>query len=63
MYLHDIVSAPTNLYCKFCRSVGHNEKDYKALQLLQEKTMDTYLMKNDENSVATSQSYGVAPGH
>ena len=48
LYLQKIVSAPTSMYCKFCSSVGLDEKDYRALQLLQEKTMDTYLMKNDE---------------
>ena len=48
MYLQNIVSAPSSLYCKFCRSIGHDEKYYRALQLLQEKMMDTYLMKNDE---------------
>ena len=37
-----------SLYCKFCKSVGHDEKDCRALQLLQENTMDTYLMKNDD---------------
>ena len=42
------MSAPTSIYYKFCTLVGHDKKDCKALQLLQEKTMDTYLMKNDE---------------
>ena len=40
------------LYCKFCKSVGHYEKYCRALQLMQEKTMDTYLMKNDEKMQA-----------
>ena len=48
LYLQNILSAPASLYCKFCRSVGHDEKDCRALQLLQEKTMDTYLIKNEE---------------
>ena len=48
LYLQKIVSALASLYCEFCRSVGHDEKDCRALQLLQEKTMDTYLMKNEE---------------
>ena len=48
LYLQKIVSAPASLYCKFCRSVGHDEKQCIAFQLLQEKMMDTYLMKNDE---------------
>ena len=48
LYLRNIVSTPSSLYCKFCISVGHDEKYCKAFQLLQENTMDTYLMKNDE---------------
>ena len=48
MYLQNIVSALASLYCKFFSSVVHDKKDYKELQLLQEKTMDTYLMKNEE---------------
>ena len=49
MYLQKIVSAPASLYCKFCKSVGHDEKYCRSLQMLQENMMDTYLMKNDEN--------------
>ena len=48
LYLQKIVSAPTSLYCKFFRSVGHEEKDSRAYQMLQNKIVDTYLMKNDE---------------
>ena len=40
------------MYFKFFRSVGNDEKYYIAFQLLQEKTMDTYLMKNDEQMQA-----------
>ena len=49
MYLQKIVSALTSLYCKFFKLVGHDEKYCITLQLLQEKAMDTYLMKNDEH--------------
>ena len=31
LYLQKIVSAPASSYCKFCRSVGHDEKDYRSL--------------------------------
>ena len=47
-----IVSTPASPYGKFCRSVGHDEKDYREFQLLQENIMDTYLMKNDEQMQA-----------
>ena len=48
LYLQNIVSASDNLYCKFCRSVVHDEKDCRAYQLLLEKTIDTCLMEDDE---------------
>ena len=30
VYLQKMVSNPTNLYCTFCRSVGHEDKDCRA---------------------------------
>ena len=50
LYLQNIVSTPANLFCKFCKSVGHEEKDCKAYQLLKEKTVNTYLMKNEQQT-------------
>ena len=47
LYLQKILSTPADLFCKFCKLVGHEEKDYKAYQLLKENTVDTYLTKND----------------
>ena len=46
LYLQKIVSAPAILYYKFCRLVGPNKKYCRAYQLLQEKIVYTYLMKN-----------------
>ena len=40
------------MYCKFCKLVVHDEKVCRALQLLQENTVDTCLMKNDEKMQA-----------
>ena len=47
LYLQKVVSTPTNLFCKFCKSVGHEERDYRAYQLLKEEIVETYLMKNE----------------
>ena len=47
VYLQKFVSTPANLFCKFCKSVGHEEKYCRAYQLLKEKIVDTYLMKNE----------------
>ena len=52
LYLDKIVSTLDSLYCKFCKFVGHDEKDCIAFQLLQEKMVDTYLMKNEEQMQA-----------
>ena len=30
VYLKKVVSTPANLFCKFCKSVGHEEKDCRA---------------------------------
>ena len=48
LYLQTIVCTPAILYCKLCRSMGHDEKDCRAYQLLQENMVETYMMKNDE---------------
>ena len=55
-----IVSAPTSLYCKFCQSVGHDEKYFRAYQLLQENMIDAYLMKYDEH-MQVEQAYAQYP--
>ena len=47
LYLQKVVSTPENLFCKFCKSVGHDEKYSRAYQLLKEKTIDVCLMKNE----------------
>ena len=48
LYLHNIISTLTSLYCKFCKSIGHDLKDCREFQPMQEKTLDTYLMRNGE---------------
>ena len=40
-YMQKIVSNPTNLYCSFCKSVGHEDKYCRAYHLLQERTYDS----------------------
>ena len=47
LYFQKIISTPTNIFYKFCKLGGHDEKDCRAYQLLKEKTIDNYLMKND----------------
>ena len=48
VYLQKIMSKPATILCKFCQSVGHEEKDYKSYNFLQERTMGTYFMKGED---------------
>jgi hypothetical protein len=40
-YMKKYVQTPTNLYYTFCKSVGHDEKDCRAYDLLHERSRDT----------------------
>jgi hypothetical protein len=44
-------STPKNLFCNFCKSVGHEEKDCRAFDLLRERTSDIYRIQ-EENTGA-----------
>ena len=46
--MYKTVCTPTSLYCKFCKSVGHDEKDCEAYQLMGNKMVDAYLMNTEE---------------
>ena len=38
-----------NLFCKFCKSVGHEEKDYCAFDLMRECTANAYRVQGEES--------------
>jgi hypothetical protein len=40
---------PTNLYCTFCKSVGHDEKDCRAYDILHESSRDTYRIQGERH--------------
>ena len=37
-----------NLYYTFFRSIGHDDKNYQAYDLLQERTYDSYFVKGED---------------
>jgi hypothetical protein len=38
------------LFCNFCKSVGHDEKDCHALDLMREHTTDAYIVQGEDGS-------------
>ena len=36
------------MYCTFFRSVGHDDKNYRAYDLLQKRTYDSYFVKGED---------------
>jgi len=49
-YMQKYVQKPTNLYCTFCKSVGHDEKDCRAYDLMHEISRDTYRIQGEMQS-------------
>ena len=45
--LQRYVQVPKNPYCKFCKSVGHNEYECCSFDLMRERTYDAYRVQND----------------
>jgi hypothetical protein len=41
------VQTPTNIYCTFCISVGHDEKECRAYDILHERSRDTYQIQGE----------------
>jgi hypothetical protein len=40
--MHKYKTVPKNIYSIFCKSVGHGDRDCRTLELMREKTSDTY---------------------
>ena len=46
--MKNMVTKEDNMYCTFCRSVGHDDKNCQAYDLLQERTYDSYFVKGED---------------
>jgi hypothetical protein len=46
-YMQKYVQTPTNIYCTFCKSVGHDEKDCRAYDLMHERSRDAYRIQGE----------------
>ena len=57
--LQRYVQVPKNTYCKFCKSVGHNEDECHSYDLMREHTYDAYRVQNE---VQGNDGYGYRGG-
>ena len=49
-YMKKYFQKPTNLYCTFCKSVGHDDSDCRAYDLMNEMSMDIYKIQQEGNT-------------
>ena len=54
-YMEKMVTNSENLYCTFCRSVGHDDKKCQAYDLLQERMYDSYFVKGEDPRIVQAQ--------
>jgi len=52
--LHKYQSTPRNLFCNFCKSIGHKEKDCYAFDLTRERTSDMYMIQEENVAIEGS---------
>ena len=57
--LQRYVQVPKNPYCKFCKSVGHNEEECRSYDLMRERISDVYRVQNE---VQNNDGYGYRGG-
>ena len=48
-YMQKMVMKTMNLYCTFCQSIGHEDKDYHTYDLLHDRTIDMYYVNGEDH--------------
>jgi hypothetical protein len=46
-YMKKYVQKPTNLYFKFCKSMGHDDRDCRAYDLMHERSREIYNIQGE----------------
>jgi hypothetical protein len=52
---------PTNSYCTFFKSVGHDDKDYRSMELMRERNSDTYSVRVEMMTGQAAPQFTQAP--
>jgi len=53
--LEKYVSTLTSLYCTFCKSVGHDENNFRAYDMMNERR--AYIMQGEKQEVQVATHY------
>lgn len=56
-YMKKYVQTPTNWYCTFCKSVGHDDRDYRAYDLMHERSRDIYKIQGEVKQEENTMQY------
>jgi hypothetical protein len=52
---------PKSSYCNFCKSVGHDDKDCRTMDLMRERTSDTYRVQEEMMTGKVAPQFNQVP--
>jgi hypothetical protein len=55
------VQTPTNLYCMFCKSIGHDDRNCRAYNIMHERSRDIYKIQGEVQKEGNTTQYN-SPG-
>jgi hypothetical protein len=53
-------TVPKNTFCNFCKSLGHEDKDFQTLEVMKERNLDAYRMHDEPMIGQPTQLYSNA---
>ena len=56
-YMKKYVQTPKNLYCTFCKSIGHDDRDCRAYDLMHERSRDIYKIQGEVQQEGNTTQY------
>jgi hypothetical protein len=60
-YMKKYVQTPTNMYFMFYKSIGHDDRDCRAYELMHERSRDVYKIQGEVQQEGTTTQYN-SPG-
>jgi hypothetical protein len=56
-YMQKYVQKPKNLYCMFCKSIGHDDRDCRAYDLMHERSINMYKVQGEVQQEGNTTQY------